>query len=220
MDKYPPEWINISMTIQKAYNRQPTKFDYASPTQFKFQLQKLPKVEYFTTACNIPGISLNATVQPTPLADIPLPGDTITFGDLEITFLVDENLENYREIHGWMYGIGFPKSRTEFAALVEANKDRFPTDGKDSKSTDAGKVKYGAQALGPIFSDATLNVLSSKNNPNIEVRFSDVFPSSLSALQFDQQADDVNYLTASVTFKYKLYEFAVKGSSNTTETVT
>ena len=32
------------------------------------------------------------------------------------------------------------------------------------------------QPLGPIFSDATLNVLSSKNNANIEVRFSDVFP--------------------------------------------
>ena len=208
------------MTIQKAYNRQPTKFDYASPTQFKFQLQKLPKVEYFTTACNIPGISLNATVQPTPLADIPLPGDTLTFGDLEITFLVDENLENYREIHGWMYGIGFPKSRTQFAALVEANKDRFPTEGKDSKSTDAGKVKYGAQALGPIFSDATLNVLTSKNNANIEVRFSDVFPVSLSGLNFDQQADDVTYLSATVSFKYKLYEFATKGASRTTTTVT
>ena len=71
------------MTITKTIQRQPTKFDYASPTQFKFQLTKLPKVEYFTTACNIPGISLNATVQPTPLADIPLPGDTLTFGDLE-----------------------------------------------------------------------------------------------------------------------------------------
>jgi len=208
------------MTITKAIQRQPTKFDYASPTQFKFQLTKLPKVEYFTTACNIPGISLNATVQPTPLADIPLPGDTLTFGDLEITFLVDENLENYREIHGWMYGIGFPKSRTQFAALVEANKDRFPTEGKDSKSTDAGKVKYGAQALGPIFSDATLNVLTSKNNANIEVRFSDVFPVSLSGLNFDQQADDVTYLSATVNFKYKLYEFATKGASRTTTTVT
>ena len=208
------------MTVITSYNRQPTKFDYASATQFKFQLSKLPKVEYFTTACNIPGISLTATVQPTPLADIPLPGDTLTFGDLEITFLVDENLENYREIHGWMYGIGFPKSRTQFAALVEANKDRFPTDGKDSKSTDAGKVKYGAQALGPIFSDATLNVLTSKNNANIEVRFSDVFPTTLSGLNFDQQADDVTYLSATVNFKYKLYEFATKGASRTTTTVT
>ena len=208
------------MTVSKAYNRQPTKFDYASPTQFKFQLSKLPKVEYFTTACNIPGISLNATVQPTPLADIPLPGDTLIFSDLTITFLVDENLENYREIHGWMYGIGFPKSRTQFANLVEAGKDRFPTGGKDSQPTDSGKVKYGASPLGPIFSDATLSVLSSKNRGNIEVRFNNVFPTSLSGLQFDQQADDVNYLTASVTFKYKLYEFATKGASTTTNTVT
>ena len=208
------------MTITKTIQRQPSKFDYASPTQFKFQLTKLPKVEYFTTACNIPGISLNATVQPTPLADIPLPGDTITFSDLEITFLVDENLENYREIHGWMYGIGFPKARTQFADLVAANKDRFPTEGRDSQATDAGKVKYGAQALGPIFSDATLNVLTSKNNANIEVRFNDVFPVSLSGLNFDQQADDVTYLTATVSFKYKLYEFATKGASRTTTTVT
>ena len=208
------------MTTTNAYDRQPTKFDYASPTQFKFQLAKLPKVEYFTTACNIPGISLGTTLQPTPLADIPLPGDTLTFGDLEITFLVDENLENYREIHGWMYGIGFPKARTQFAELVSANKDRFPTSGKDSLVTDAGKVKYGATPLGPIFSDATLNVLSSKNNTNIEVRFNDVFPTTLSGLNFNQQADDVNYLSATVSFKYKIYEFALKSASNTTNTVT
>jgi len=204
------------MTTTTAIDRQPTKFDYASPTQFKFQLTKLPKVEYFTTACNIPGISLSTALQPTPLKDIPLPGDTVEFNDLEITFLVDENLENYREIHGWMYGIGFPKDRNQYSALVDANKDRFPTTGKDSQSTDAGKVKYGAMPIGPIFSDATLNVLTSKNTANIEVRFSDVFPTALSGLNFDQQADDVNYLSATVTFKYKIYEFALKGKQTTT----
>jgi len=208
------------MTIINAYSRQPTKQDYASPTQFKFQITKLPKVEYFCTAANIPGISIPSPQQPTPLADIPLPGDTISFDDLSVTFLVDENLENYREIHGWMYGIGFPFSRTQFGDLVDAGKDRFPTQGKDSLKTDPGKVKYGAKPLGPIFSDATLNVLTSKNNANIEVRFSDVFPTALSGLDFNQQADDVNYLSATVTFKYKIYEFATKSASRTSNTVT
>jgi hypothetical protein len=208
------------MTVTNAYDRQPTKQDYASPTQFKFQITKLPKVEYFCTAVNIPGISIPSPAQPTPLADIPLPGDTISFEDLSVTFLVDENLENYREIHGWMYGIGFPISRTQFGALVDAGKDRFPTDGRDSLKTDPGKVKYGAKPLGPIFSDATLNVLTSKNNPNIEVRFSDVFPTALTGLDFNQQADDVNYLSATVTFKYKVYEFATKSASRTSNTVT
>ena len=208
------------MTVTSTYARQPTKFDYASPTQFKFQLTKLPKVEYFCTAANIPGISIPSPSQPTPLADIPLPGDTISFDDLSITFLIDENLENYREIHGWMYGIGFPISRTQFGDLVDAGKDRFPTIGKDSLKTDPGKVKYGAKPLGPIFSDATLNVLTSKNNANIEVRFSDVFPTALSGLDFNQQADDVSYLSATVTFKYKIYEFATKSASRTSNTVT
>ena len=206
------------MTVTNTYARQPTKLDYASPTQFKFQLAKLPKVEYFCTAANIPGISIPSPSQPTPLADIPLPGDTISFDDLSVTFMVDENLENYREIHGWMYGIGFPFSRTQFGSLVDAGKDRFPTQGKDSLKTDPGKVKYGAKPLGPIFSDATLNVLTSKNNANIEVRFSDVFPIALSGLEFNQQADDVNYLTATVSFNYEIYDFASVGSSRSSVT--
>ena len=208
------------MTTTNALSRQPTKLDLASPTQFKFQILKLPKVEYFCTAVNLPGLSLNTVQQPTPLADIPLPGEKLSFGDLEMTFMVDENLENYQEISGWLFGLGFPKSRTQFANLVEAAKDRFPTNGKDSQTTDAGKVKYGASPLGPIFSDATLNVLTSKNNANIEVRFNNVFPTSLSGLNFNQQANDIDYLTAAVSFKYKLYEFALKGASNTTNTVT
>ena len=211
------------MTVTNAYNRQPTKLDYASPTQFKFSISKLPKVEYFCTAANIPGIALSNTTQPTPLADIPIPGETIQFSDLEITFLVDENLENYREIHGWMYGIGYPKSRTEFKDLVTQGLDRFPTVGKDATSRavamDPGKPDV-PQPIGPIFADATLNVLTSKNTANIEVRFSDVFPQTLSGLNFSQTANDVDYLTASVTFKYKIYEFATKSASRTTITST
>ena len=207
------------MTTTNALSRQPTKLDLASPTQFKFQILKLPKVEYFCTAVNLPGLSLNTVTQPTPLADIPLPGEKLSFGDLEMTFLVDENLENYQEISGWLFGLGFPKSRTQFANLVEAAKDRFPTNGKDSQTTDAGKVKYGAQPIGPVFSDATLNILSSKNRANIEVRFNNVFPIALSALQFTQQATDVDYLSATVTFQYKLYEFATKNASSTTTIV-
>ena len=207
------------MTTTNALSRQPTKLDLASPTQFKFQILKLPKVEYFCTAVNLPGLSLNTVQQPTPLADIPLPGEKLSFGDLEMTFMVDENLENYQEISGWLFGLGFPKSRTQFANLVEAAKDRFPTNGKGSQTTDAGKVKYGAQPIGPVFSDATLNILSSKNRANIEVRFNNVFPVSLSGLQFTQQATDVDYLSATVTFQYKLYEFAAKNASTTTTTV-
>ena len=206
------------MTITNAYSRQPTKFDYASPTQFKFQLLKLPKVEYFCTSVNIPGVTLSNVDIATPLKAIPTPGTILNYADLEMSFLVDENLENYREIHGWLTGLGFPRDHKQAKTLVDAAKDRFPTDGKSDAVTDAGKVTGSPMPLGPVFSDATLNVLTSKNTANIEVRFSDMFPVSLSALNFNQQANDVDYLSASVTMKYKIYEFATKGAGRTAET--
>ena len=64
-------------------------------------------------------------------------------------------------------------------------------------------VPTGTQAM---YGDATLTVMTSKNNPIMEVRFSDLYPVSLGALQFDQQATDITYLTATATFSYKLYE--------------
>lgn len=201
-----------------AIDRQPTKFDYASPTQFKFQLLKLPKVEYFCTSVNIPGVTLSNVDIATPLKSIPVPGTILNYADLEMSFLVDENLENYREIHGWLTGLGFPRDHKQAKTLVDAAKDRFPTGGKSDAITDAGKVTGSPMPLGPVFSDATLNVLTSKNTANIEVRFSDMFPVSLSALNFNQQANDVDYLSASVTMKYKIYEFATKGAGRTAET--
>ena len=205
------------MTTTNSYNRQPTKLDYASPTQFKFNIIKLPKVEYFCTSINLPGIRLNTVTQPTPLKQIPVPGESLTYDGLEMTFLVDEDYENYQEIHGWLVGLGFPKDHAQFRNLAQSGNDRFPGS-STSFSSEIGKTKYGAANPGGTLSDATLITLSSKNNPQLEVRFSDVFPTSLSSLQFSQQAGDVNYLTATVSFEYKIYEFATVGSSTTSVT--
>ena len=199
-------------------NRQPSKLDYASPTQFKFNILKLPKTEYFCTAVNIPGISLAGTpVQQTMLKDIPLPGDKLNYESLSMTFLVDENLENYQEIHGWLRGLGFPEDHKEFQNTLTSGNDRFP--GSTSNVLgDAGRTKYAPPKTGGLYSDATLSVLSNKNNSVVEVRFSDVYPISLSGLAYNQQATDVDYLTASVTFEYKIYDFALTGKQKTVTT--
>ena len=201
------------MTTTNSYARQPTKLDYASPTQFKFNILKLPKVEYFCTQVNVPGISLGGTItQPTPLKDVPIPGDKLTYEPLSMTFMVDENLENFQEIHGWLVGLGFPRDYSEFRNLVSAGNDRFPAKNQ-SISTEIGKVKYGSPNVGGIYSDATLTILTSKNNPQLEVRFRDVFPTALTGLTYSQQADDVDYLTATVSFSYSIYDFASVGAS-------
>ena len=205
------------MTTTNAYDRQPTKFDYASPQQFKFQISKLPKVEYFCTAVNIPGVAVSSTAQRTPLADVPLPGEKVNFSALEMTFLVDENLENFKEIHGWLMGLGFPRDYKQSRDALGAGADRFPTSSGADLTTDPGKVKYGATSVGALYSDATLIVLSSKNRPVTEVRFSNVFPTALSGVQYNQNATDVDYITATVTMEYQIYEFADVGGSSTTQ---
>ena len=208
------------MTITNSYTRQPTKLDYASPTQFKFQIIKLPKVEYFCTAANVPGINLGTAEQITPLKDIPLPGDRLQYDTLTIQFLVDENLENYREIHGWLTGVGFPKNYEQFQTLQGASTDRFPSTQNTGTSKEIGEIKKATQDDGGLYSDATLLILTSKNNANLEVRFRNIYPTSLSGLDYNQQAADVDYLTATVTFEYAIYEFATVGSKVTTETTT
>ena len=206
------------MTTTNSYARQPTKQDYASPTQFKFSILKLPKVEYFCTQVNLPGISLGGNmVQPTPIKDIPIPGEKLTYEPLSMTFMVDENLENFQEIHGWLVGLGFPRDYSEFRNLVTSGNDRFPAKNQ-SISNEIGKVKYGTPNVGGTYSDATLTILSSKNNAELEVRFRDVFPTSLTGLTYDQQAADVDYLTATVSFNYSIYDFATVGASRTSIT--
>ena len=68
-------------------NRQPTKLDYASPTQFKFTISQLPKVEFFTTAANVPDLTLADAVMPTPFKSIPVLGTNLTYGNLNVMFL-------------------------------------------------------------------------------------------------------------------------------------
>jgi hypothetical protein len=206
------------MTINNSLSRQPTAQDYASPTQFKFSILKLPKVEYFCTSVNIPGITLGGNItQQTPFKDIPLPGDKLTYEPLRMSFLVDENLENFQEIHGWLIGLGFPRDYSEFQNLVSAGNDRFPAKNQ-SVSTEIGKVKYGTANVGGTYSDATLTILTSKNNPQLEVRFKNLFPTSLTGLDYNQQATDVEYLTATVNFEYEIYDFATVGSSTSSVT--
>ena len=194
------------MTVINTLKRQPTELDYCDPTKFKFSINKLPNVEFFTTAANIPGVNLGEAVFPTPFKAIPTQGDELTFENLEIQFLVDEKLTNYREIHKWLVGIGFPKSREQFESFRKEFSEVFPTNTQNK-----GSILNTGNAINQaaMYGDANLLVMSSKNNPLIEVRFSDLFPVALSGLQFDQQLTDTTYLTATATFSYKMYEMFV-----------
>ncbi len=55
--------------------------------------------------------------------------------------------------------------------------------------------------------DASLLIMSSHNNMVKTVKFQEIFPTSLSTVEFNSQSTDVEYLQADVSFRYTLFEF-------------
>ena len=188
-------------TAQSPLARQPTKLDYASPTQFRFGIHQLPKVEFFVTAVTLPGISLGTIPFPTPLKNILISGEKLEYENLSITFIVDEYLENYITLHNWMTGIGFPTDRKEFRKYRDVTS-KTPASGK----TPSIDLVGSATPDRALYSDAYLMVLSNKNNSIVEINFQNIFPISLGALEFTQTVTDIEYMTATAEFAYQIYE--------------
>ena len=172
------------------YSRQIENRNFLAPTGFRFIVKRCPKAAFFCNQANIPSIDLGVTLQPSYLRDIPTPGDKMEFGDLTLRFLVDEDLKNYMEIQNWIRGLGFPESLQEFRDLEEEGQDYgiIPTEGGDN-----------------IYSDATLQILSNNLVPKFQVMFKDLFPYSLTTINFDATDTDIEYFTAEASFKYTMY---------------
>ena len=192
------------MTETNVNLRAPEKLDYASPIQFRFKCTKLPEVEFFCQTANVPGISLGDATFATSLKDISIPGDTVVYSSLDMTFLVDENLNNYKELHDWIIGLGFPQDYRQFSDVLGTGADRFP--GSTSSSAATGTSIKQPLSEGGIYSDATLTVLSNKNIAKTEIRFQNVYPTSLGSLSYDIKAGDVDYLQVQASFNYMYYD--------------
>jgi hypothetical protein len=159
--------------------------NFLSVTGFKFTLARYPKVDFFSNSARIPQITLDVARQSSYLKDLDVPGEKLNYGDFTIKFVVDEDMENYIIIHDWLTGLGFPEITTQFKDLTTIENKR------DMKAQ---------------FSDGTLRVLNSNFKEVAKVKFLDLFPVSLSSLDFDASASDVQYFTAEVSFKYTVYQ--------------
>lgn len=169
-----------------AFQNQIQNRNFLSPVGFKFTLAKEPKVAFFANSAKIPEITLGIAKQPSYLKNIDVPGEILTYGDFELKFLVDEDMTNYMKIHNWLTGLGFPDSASQY---------------KDLTTTEEG-LREPKEA----FSDGSLHILNSNYRNVAIVKFKDLFPISLSPLEFDATPSDVVYLTALVTFKYTIYD--------------
>ena len=175
-----------------AFGKQIQNRNFLSGVAFKFNLAKFPKVDFFSNSARIPELSLELTQQASYLKNIDVPGERLNYGDFTLRFLVDENMENYISIYDWLTGLGFPETTKEFADLI--------------------KDKDGQRDPKEAFCDGTLRILNSNYREVAKVSFNDLFPISLTSLDFDATNTDIQYFTAEATFKYTVYKI----SSSTT----
>ena len=135
-------------------------------------------------------MSFETNTQPSYLKDIDLPGEKLTYENLTVRFLVDEDLKNYMALHNWMTGIGFPESLGDFKEEVT----------KPDTSIDMNQQ----------YSDGSLIIQNSNFRTNAIVKFKDLFPTELTSLEFDTSITDIQYFTAEATFKYLVYNIVAE----------
>ena len=100
----------------------PTNTNPLSPNGFKFNIASLPEVEFFCQQVQIPGITFGDPVLANPFANMPIPGDHLTYDLLKVRFLVDENMDNYIAVYNWLIGLGFPQSYQQYINYISTSQ--------------------------------------------------------------------------------------------------
>lgn len=171
--------------MASAFDNQIQNRNFLSPSGFKFSLAKTPKASFFCTNARIPEITMETISEAYYLKNFDVPGEKVAYGDLTLNFLVDEKMENYMAIHNWITDLGYSETTGDFKDLVTA---------------DDGTLDMSKQ-----FSDGSLSILNSNYRTSAIIKFKDLFPYSLTSLEFDTSVTDIQYFTAQASFKYTIY---------------
>lgn len=150
--------------------------NYFSPLEFRISIKRLPNVEFFTQQAAIPSINSTPIERATRFNKVFQTPDQVTFSNLDLSFIVDEDMNNYMEIFDWMILSSFPDNHQQYNQL--------------STQPDV------------LFSDISLLIMNSKKNANIEVAYKNCFPISLGDVQLDTTESDVVYPRVTASFQY------------------
>jgi len=156
------------------YKEQLVNRNYLTPVGFKLKLERFSAVDFLCQAVNLPDVQMPVTEVQTRFRGVPIiPGGGVTYGDLQVRFIVDEDLKNYSSIWNWI--------------------------------RDNGNAETGGEVEGLGYSNGFLEIHTSNHNANFYIDFERLFPVSLTELTFDATANDIDFFTANVTFKYTRY---------------
>jgi hypothetical protein len=163
------------------YNQTPTNKSFLSNNKYEFVIDRLPHVTFFIQSVVIPDVSLVGTQVPSPYVSVPIPGNILNYGELTVTYIMDEDMKAWREIYDWMYNLGNPESKNKIGDLTQ-------TLGRRNSVT----------------SDASLLIKSNANNPRVKFTFKDIFPTTLGGLTLSS-TEGQEFITSTISFLYSHY---------------
>lgn len=174
-----------------ALTRNPLNKDILQSTKFRLNFARLPEMTYFCQTASLPGVSLSEVPRNTPFVDLYSPGEKIIYDVLTVSFLVDEDIVAWENIHNWIRACTFPTNFNEYRNLQKLNM---------------GATGRNIQKAMPQFTDASLSIFTNKNNPNIRINFKDLFPTMLDGLQFSSMDSAENIITATASFRFSYFD--------------
>lgn len=159
-----------------------TNKNYLQPTGFKVVIsgEGYKNLSYFAQSVTHPGSSVNPTELPiTRVTSVPIAGDKITYGELTLEIILDEDIVAYKEMQDWL--------------------NRIVNQGQNNKVGVEGTTKS-------TYADITLIILTSQNNKNVEIKYFDALPTNLSPITLQSNVSDVTYPTFNVSFRFSSFE--------------
>ena len=168
--------------------RTPQNTNYLQPTKYLLTFSRIPNVQYFCQSVNLPGVSVGQAPINFPSIQVNAPGNQLSFNNFNVSFTVDENVQTWQEMYNWFRSFASPSGTEERNRLTAIQN--------------AGKP-----VAKPWYSDAVLTVLNNLNNPIIRVQFTNMFPVSLSDIQFDTKMSADDIITADAMFVYDQFKF-------------
>ena len=154
-------------------------------------------------------MNLGQADQYTPFVQVAVAGDHITYGDFNITFIVDENLKNYMEMYNWIKNTGFPFSHAQFNKLERPDY----SDRSGGTNYNAESDTYSKANTKDLYTDIILQIMTAKNNLVATCEIYEAFPTTLGAIEYSQQETDMTYATCEGGFAYTWFD--VKPVSST-----
>jgi hypothetical protein len=172
-----------------ALTRTPSNPNFLQPNKFQLNFSRSPNLQFFAQSVSVPGLSMSEAIHTTPFVDLYAPGEKAIYDLLNVTFMVDETMSSWIEIHDWIRAMTFPVDFSEYRNLKNLSKHT------SAKVTNT-----------PQYSDCSITVLSSSNNPIVVFKYYDVFPTTLSTIIMSSQQSPEDLVTADATFRYSYFD--------------